>query len=50
MEGDNGGQQTTTFRDVTYPRRELAPEAEQYWTPFAGPPPQREEQVDVGIG
>lgn len=46
MEADNGGQQTTTFRDVTYPRRELAPEAEQYWTPFAGPPPQREEQVD----
>lgn len=40
------GQPAVVFRDVSYPRREAVVEAERYWQPVAGPPPQGEEVVD----
>ena len=46
MEGDEAPPAPVSYGEVEYPRRELAPEAEQYWAPFAGPPPPSEEQVD----
>lgn len=36
----------TSYREVTYPRRMLAPEAEQFWAPAVGAHPQGEHQVD----
>lgn len=45
-EEEDAGPPMAEFREVQFPRREMAPEAEQYWVPISGPWPAGEEQVD----